>query len=66
MRRLLAASALLCLALAGSGGCAWQANRGSQAVDVNPLALGSGEPVLSPSNSVGYTNGEAWDMRTRR
>jgi hypothetical protein len=65
MRRLLAAATLL-LTLADAGGCTWQANRGSQAVDVNPLALGPGDPVISPSNAPGYSNGEALDMRTRR
>src|SRR5262245_48870282 len=66
MRRLLAAATLLLALFAAAGGCAWQANRGSQAVDINPLALGSGDPVISPSNAFGYSNGEAMDMRTRR
>jgi hypothetical protein len=63
MRRLLAAALLL--ALAGAG-CTWQASRGSQAVDVNPFALGSGEPVFSPAEGPGYSNGVPTDMRTRR
>ena len=63
---LLAAATLLLPLFAGAGGCGWQANRGSQAVEVNPLALGSGDPVISPSNAFGYSNGEALDVRTRR
>jgi hypothetical protein len=48
-------------------GCSstWQANRASQAVDINPLAILSGQPVLSPANGPGYINGEALDMRRR-
>ena len=65
MRRLMAGAALL-LTLAGVGGCAWQANSGSQAVTINPLAAGSEESVFSPSNGPGYMNGEALDMRTKR
>ena len=65
MPRLLAAVLLLVL-LAGSGGCTWQANRGSQAVDINPGAIGSGESVFTPSNSFGNVNGESLDMRTKR
>src|SRR5262249_2278086 len=60
------AVATLVLVLAGACGCTWQANRGSQAVDINPFALGSRDPVISPSNSYGYSNGEALDMRTKR
>jgi hypothetical protein len=61
---------LLCLLaslVALTGGCAsWQANRGSQAVDFDPFALGSGESALRPSNGPGFINGDAQDMRTRR
>jgi hypothetical protein len=64
MRRLLAAVVLL-WPLAGVGGCTWQANSSSQAVSINPFALGSGEPVLSPANGPGYRDGEAQDLRTK-
>jgi hypothetical protein len=65
MRRVLTAAVLL-LPFAGAGGCAaWQANKGSQAVDINPLAVGSGEPVISPSNSYGYLDGVPLDMRSK-
>jgi hypothetical protein len=47
-----------------AGGCTFQANNASQAVDFNPLAIGSGQ-VFSPANGPGYMNGEAQDMRRR-
>jgi hypothetical protein len=66
MRDFLAAVALT-LSLLGLSGCAdWQANKSSQAVDFNPFAIGSGEPVFTPSNDNRYVNGEPLDMRTRR
>jgi hypothetical protein len=54
------------LGLLGAG-CqeTWQANRASQAVNVNPFGVASGEPVFTPSNSPGYINGDSQDMRTR-
>jgi hypothetical protein len=66
MFRILAALALLLPLVAG--GCSfgpWQANNASQAVDINPWALGSGQSVFSPANGPGYINGEAQDMRRR-
>jgi len=48
-----------------AGGCTWQANNASQAVDINPFAIGSGEQVVSPANSFGYVNGVPQDMRNR-
>jgi hypothetical protein len=36
-----------------------------QAVDFNPIAIGSGQSVFSPANGLGYVNGEAQDMRRR-
>lgn len=56
---------LLVLLLFGNG-CTWQANRASQAVDIDPFAIGSGEPVVRPSNSYGYIDGQAQDMRSKR
>jgi len=48
------------------GGCAIQGcqpgGSGSQAVDINPAAFGSGQ-VISPSNAPGYMDGEPMDMR---
>jgi hypothetical protein len=66
MFRILAAMALLLPFVAG--GCSfgpWQASNASQAVDINPWAFGSGQPVFSPSNGPGFLNGEAMDMRSR-
>jgi hypothetical protein len=63
MFRILAALALLLPFIAG--GCTFQANNASQAVDFNPLAIGSGQSVFSPANGPGYVNGEAQDMRRR-
>ena len=67
MYRTLAILTLL-IPLTGVGGCTfgpWQANNGSQAVEVNPWAWGSGQSVVSPANGPGYFNGDAMDMRTR-
>jgi hypothetical protein len=58
--------AVVVLLLAFVGGCSWQANSGSQAVEVNPFAWRSGEQVVSPANSYGYVNGEPQDARTLR
>jgi hypothetical protein len=63
MFRILVALALLLPFMAG--GCTFQANNASQAVDFNPLAIGSGQSVFSPANGPGYVNGEAQDMRRR-
>jgi hypothetical protein len=63
MVRILAVLALLFPFIAG--GCTFQANNASQAVDFNPLAIGSGQSVFSPANGPGYINGEAQDMRRR-
>jgi hypothetical protein len=57
---------MLLLLLSILTGCSWQASNASQAVDFNPFAIGSGQQVFSPSNSYGYVNGEAMDMRSRR
>ena len=48
-----------------AGGCTFQANNASQAVEFNPLAIGSGQSVFSPANGPGYINGESQDMRRR-
>jgi hypothetical protein len=64
MRRFLAAAALM-LALVGAGGCTWQANSGSQPVEINPFAVGSGN-VFNSASGPGYMDGEPLDMRTRR
>jgi hypothetical protein len=63
MFRILVALALLIPFMAG--GCTFQANNASQAVDFNPLVIGSGQAVFSPANGPGYVNGEAQDMRRR-
>ncbi len=55
----LTAAALL-LPLAGCSG--WQANKASQAVDIGTSSDGA---LISPSNSYGYVNGEAMDMRSK-
>jgi len=61
MLRILAALALLLPFVAG--GCTWQANNASQAVDIDPFAIGSGQSVFSPANGPGYINGNAQDTR---
>jgi hypothetical protein len=67
MRRGLWVAGALTLLLLSTTGCTdWQASKSSQAVDVNPFAIGSGEPVVAPSNDNRYINGEPLDMRTRR
>ncbi len=48
-----------------AGGCTWQANKGSDAVEINPLNYGSANPVVQLSNAPGYMNGQAFDMRSR-
>jgi hypothetical protein len=63
MFRILAVLALLLPLVAGCG--IWQANRASQAVDVDPLAFGTGGAVFTPANGPGYMNGEPQDMRRR-
>ena len=64
MRRGLAVAAVW-LSL-GAGGCtAWQANKSSQAVDIDPFALGTGNPVIQPSNGPGFVDGQPQDLRTR-
>ena len=62
MLRILAALTLLLPFVAG--GCTWQANNASQAVDFNPFALGYGQSALSPANGPGYINGTAQNMRS--
>jgi hypothetical protein len=47
----------LLIALSVSG-CTWQANRGSDAVDINPFAYGSDTPVIELSKWQGYSNGQ--------
>ncbi len=63
MFRIVAVLALLLPCAAGCG--LWQANHASQAVDVDPLAFGTGQAVFTPANGPGYINGEAQDMRRR-
>lgn len=46
-------------------GCTWQANSGSQAVEINPLNYGTGKPVVQPSNMIGYIDGQPQDMRRK-
>jgi len=65
-RNLLVAAALFLPLLAGGCSWPWQANNASQAVDVNPWLLGSGQSVFSPANGPGYVGGDAMDMRSRR
>jgi len=60
MRRLLTVAALLLLVSAG--GCTWQANNASQAVDIDPWC----NPVVTPANGSGYVDGAPQDMRTKR
>ena len=48
MFRILAVLALLLPFIAG--GCTFQANNASQAVDFNPFAIGSGQSMLSPAS----------------
>jgi hypothetical protein len=62
MFRILAGFILLLLLVPG---CTWQANHASQAVNVDPSALGSGRAVFSPANGPGYMDGEPQDMRRR-
>ena len=62
MLRILAALTFLLPFVAG--GCSWQANNASQAVEINPAAIGSGQSVFSPANGPGYINGTAQNMRT--
>jgi hypothetical protein len=64
MRRFIVAVALF-ISLFAAGCEAWQANRSSQAVDIDPFAVGSGSPVFQPSNAPGFINGQPQDMRTR-
>jgi hypothetical protein len=63
MRRLLAVAALI-LPLVNTGGCSWQgqANRSSQAVDIDPWR----NPAIVPANGPGYVDGVPQDMRTKR
>jgi hypothetical protein len=60
MRRSLAVAALLFL-LVSAGGCTWQANRASQAVDFGSLS----DPIIAPANGPGYVDGSPQDMRTK-
>lgn len=60
MRRLLA---VLVICLAGCSG--FQANRSSEAVDLDLSAIGTGNPAVAPSNAPGYMDGLPMDMRTR-
>jgi hypothetical protein len=60
MIRILAVVTLLCPLIAV--GCTFQPNTASQAVTVNPFAIGSGQ-VVSPANSPGYVDGAPMDAR---
>ena len=64
MVRVLAVVLVVCPLLC-AGGCAWQANSGSQAVDINPLAMFSGDSVFNPASGPGYMDGQPMDMRTK-
>jgi hypothetical protein len=64
MRHYLAAA--LFIAFAGVG-CSfnWQANKASEAVYVDPSAIDTGNPVITPANGPGYVDGQNQDMRTK-
>lgn len=51
------------LLIVSAVGCTWQANSGSQAVEINPLNYGSGTPIIQPSNAPGYMDGQPFDRR---
>lgn len=63
MRAFIILSAALLL-ISGMG-CTWQANSGSQAVEINPLNYGSSTPIVQPSNMPGYMNGVPFDQRNK-
>jgi hypothetical protein len=63
VRRFVALWAAVALGLVGGCGTFW--NKGSQALDVNPLAIGSGAPVVTPANDNRFWNGEPMDLRTK-
>jgi len=55
--------AVLLICLSACGCWTWQANSGSDAVDINPFAFGSNTPVIQLSNAPGYENGQPYDRR---
>jgi hypothetical protein len=65
MRSSFGAVAIFLFVLASTGCSPWQANKASEAIEINPFA-GSGDSFLSPANGPGFVNGEAQDARTRR
>jgi hypothetical protein len=56
---------ILLLVLWSAAGCTWQANSGSQAVEINPLNYGTDRPIVQPSNMPGYIDGQPVDMRRK-
>ena len=52
---------LIPIVASGCAGCQ-PGGSGSQAVDINPFAAGSGQ-VITPANGPGYMDGEPMDMR---
>jgi len=49
-----------------AGGCeGWQANRSSQAVDINQNAIGTGRPAMQPASGAGFMDGQPQNMRSR-
>jgi hypothetical protein len=57
---------LITLLFLFAGGCSWQANSGSQAIEVDPFKWGTGQQVVNPSSSYGNVDGVPLDARTRR
>jgi hypothetical protein len=64
--RTVLSSAVLVFIVSTVCGCTWQANRSSEAVQIDPGAIGSGQSVFAPANGWGYVDGEAMDMRSKR
>jgi hypothetical protein len=64
MRRVVAVAAVL-TSLFAVGCAGWQANKGSQAIDIDPTAIGTADPVIQPSNGGGFVHGEPLNMRTK-
>jgi hypothetical protein len=64
MRRSVIIAALLISPFAA--GCnGLQANKSSEAVDIDLSAIGTGKPAIRPSNAPGFIDGQPQDMRTK-